>query len=67
MKYDDVPGSLALCAPAEIWVADAGWAQHRPEIVEAVYQAAGTPAAITWYTGPPDELAATAVQWLLRN
>ena len=67
VKYDDVPGLLSLCAPAEIWVADAGWAQHRPEIVEAVYQAAGAPAAITWYTGPPDELAATAVQWLLRN
>ena len=41
VKYEDVPGLLALCAPSEIWVADAASSQHKPEIVEAVYQAAG--------------------------
>jgi hypothetical protein len=67
VKYDDLPGLLALCAPSEIWIADAASSQHKPDIVEAVYQSAGTPTAVTWYNGPSDELEATAVEWLMRN
>jgi Abhydrolase family len=67
VKYEDVPGLLALCAPSEIWVADPASSQTKPEIVESVYQAAGVPSAITWYIGPADELEATAVEWLMKN
>ncbi len=67
VKYEDVPGLLALCAPSEIWVADAASSQHKPEIVEAVYQAAGAPGAITWYIGAADELESTAVEWLMKK
>ena len=58
---------VGAVSPSEIWVADGAAAQKKPEIVESVYQAAGAPAAITWYNGPADELEATAVQWLLKN
>lgn len=61
-KYLDLPGMLALCAPQPLWLA--GEAEV-PPAVQAAYQAAGAPAAITLCTAPPEQREALAVGWLL--
>jgi hypothetical protein len=61
-KYGDLPGMLALGAPGELWLAGENAA---PPLVKAAYDAAGA-GAVKVYTGPANEKAASAVDWLSR-
>jgi hypothetical protein len=64
VKYGDLPGILALCAPAELWLAGEGG--QAPDVVAAAYKAAGLPARLHAIDVPDDKKAASAVDWLLR-
>jgi hypothetical protein len=65
VKYFDIPGLLALCAPSEILVCDQ--AAQRSELVTDTYKAAGAIDKVTWYEGLPAGLENAAVQWLSRK
>ncbi len=59
-KYLDLPGMLALCAPAPMWLAGEG---TDPEIVKKAYKAAGKADALSV---PADkETIDDAIKWLL--
>lgn len=60
-KYHDLPGLLALCAPAKLWLAGE---PALPEVVAASYQAAGVAAGVTHYCGPDSDKLTAAIQWL---
>jgi hypothetical protein len=63
-KYFDLPGMLALSAPQPLWLAGEG--DRAPEIVQAVYKAAGAEDQLEVYQGEPKDAAAQAVAWLLK-
>ncbi|MBN2291702.1 MAG: acetylxylan esterase, partial [Pirellulales bacterium] len=60
-KYLDLPGMLALCAPAKIWLAGEG---AYPEVVKATYKAAGEAEAMTVADGEKATVD-HVVKWLL--
>ena len=59
-KYGDLPGMLALAAPAALWLAGEG--PHAPELVQSAYGAAGGP--LPHVADAADEQA--ALEWLSR-
>jgi len=62
-KYGDLPGMLALGAPAKTWIAgetDAGLA-----LVKTQYRAANAEARLTRYDGSAGQLREAAMAWLL--
>jgi hypothetical protein len=65
IKYNDLPGILALSAPNPIWLAGEGTAAPSP-IAEA-YRAAGRPEAITSWDGNVADQESAAVDWLLKK
>jgi hypothetical protein len=67
VKYFDIPGLLALCAPSEILVSGEGTGKNRSEIITATYKAAGASDKVTWYEGLPADLENAAVRWLSRK
>jgi len=60
-KYDDVPGLLALAAPAKLWLAGEG--NTVPSAVADAYRATSAINNITLHTGKRDNAAVAA--WLL--
>jgi hypothetical protein len=62
-KYGDLPGMIALGAPGRLWLG--GEADQPPELVKAIYAAAGASQNLTLYAGEGARLAEAAVQWLL--
>jgi hypothetical protein len=64
VKYLDLPGMLALAAPGELWLAGEG--QQPPDVVAAVYKAAGASNRISAAKDPKADPAQEIVTWLLR-
>jgi dienelactone hydrolase len=64
-KYFDLPGMLAVGAPAELWLAGEG--EQAPEIIRAAYRAAKGEDAVHVYAGETDKAAEAAVSWLLEG
>lgn len=62
-KYHDLPGMLAVAAPAQLWLA--GEDGDASAIVAEAYQASGKRDAVTTFAGKPEEAADAAVGWLL--
>jgi dienelactone hydrolase len=62
-KYDDLPGLLALAAPARLWLV--GEAKEAPPIVKAAFAAAGKAENLTTFSGASQDAAGQAVEWLL--
>jgi hypothetical protein len=62
-KYDDLPGLLALAAPARIWLAGEGI--EAPPIVKAAFAAAGKAENLTTSSEASKDSAEQAVEWLL--
>ena len=60
-KYDDMPGLLALSAPAKLWLAGEG--AKAPEATAAAYRGAEAKLAVSSASGA--ESATAAVKWLL--
>jgi hypothetical protein len=63
-KYGDLPGMLALAAPAELWLAGEG--AKAPEMIRATYESAGAGGKLKSYDGPQDGRTAAAIGWLAR-
>ena len=63
-KYDDLPGMLAVAAPAELFLAGEG---KRPSIVQAAYKAAGGSEKLTVDNSPAARTSKAAITWLLRD
>jgi hypothetical protein len=61
-KYGDLPGMLAVAAPAELWLAGEGAAA--PPLVSAAYRSAGAMDRLAVFDGKPDEKASAAAGWL---
>jgi dienelactone hydrolase len=61
-RYDDLPGMLAVAAPAPVLVA--GEQPALPEPMTAAYAAAGTPDAAQVCAATGEEFVAAAVNWL---
>ena len=62
-RYDDLPGLLALAAPARLWLAGEG--AEIPSLVRSAYNAADAADRVTTYSGPPAEAERAAIEWLL--
>jgi hypothetical protein len=62
-KYHDLPGMLAVAAPAPLWVAGEGGGV--PTIVAAAYQASGKRDSLNTFDGKLEEAPDAAVSWLL--
>jgi len=62
-KYDDLPGLLALTAPARFWLAGEGG--ETLAIVEAAFAAAGKRENLIAFSGASQDTAGQAVEWLL--
>jgi len=63
-KYHDLPGILAISAPRPLWLAPQPSELPRP--LQAAYQAAGQPEAVTCCNDATQDRLAAVVQWLLR-
>jgi dienelactone hydrolase len=63
VKYNDIPGLLALLAPTRLWLAGEG--ETAPPIVNAAFTAASEPANLTTFSGKSRDVAEAAVEWLL--
>jgi hypothetical protein len=63
VKYEDVPGLLALRAPHPLWLAGEK-TDELPRTV-AAFAAAGQPQALQFYPGQSDDAALAAAKWLL--
>jgi hypothetical protein len=63
-KYGDLPGMLALGAPGALWLAGEG--SEAPDVVQAVYGAAGANGKLQLFAGPEEEKTTAAIQWLAR-
>jgi hypothetical protein len=61
-KYDDLPGMLAVAAPAPLWLAGESAESVPPAI--AAYQAAGAAAVLKFHQGEA-EVTTSACSWLL--
>ncbi len=65
-KYDDLPGMMAVAAPAPLWVSGEG--ETLPEPVAAAYHAAGAPEALHIdTTADPAARTNAAIDWLLSD
>lgn len=62
-KYDDVPGLLALSAPAKLWLAGEGGSA--PPLVRSAFAAVGKPGNLTLFSGVSNEMASAAVAWMI--
>jgi dienelactone hydrolase len=62
-KYGDLPGLLALAAPARLWLAGEG--NQAPPVTTAAFAAAGVPENLTLFSGESRDTEAAAVRWLL--
>ena len=62
-KYGDLPGMLALGAPAALWLAGEG--DDPPELVQAAYDAAGARQRLQSFGGADEETLPAAIQWLI--
>jgi hypothetical protein len=63
-KYGDLPGFLALAAPARLWLA--GETADSAAVANSAYTAAGAGDAITFFAGKPEAVAGAAFQALLQ-
>lgn len=63
-KYDDLPGMLALAAPANVWISGET-ASTLPQAVSA-YQALNAEDALNLYSGAADSALDAAIDWLLQ-
>ena len=63
-RYGDLPGMLALGAPAELWLASEG--AEGPDLVRAAYAAAGVGGKLTAHAGSDEEKVQAAILWLAR-
>jgi len=63
VKYDDVPGLMALCAPRPLWVAGEG---DLPKLVVGAYAAAGKSEALVTNKANSAAAPAEIVFWLLK-
>lgn len=63
VKYDDVPGLLALLAPTQLWLAGEG--KTAPLIVNAAFIASDKPTNLTTFSDKSQDVADAAVDWLL--
>ncbi|MDH3583542.1 MAG: acetylxylan esterase, partial [Phycisphaerae bacterium] len=64
-KYHDLPGLIALCAPARLQLGGEGKAG--PKVARAAYAAAGKAAHLQMNTDPELEPAIAAVRWIMRS
>ncbi|MHB8903199.1 MAG: alpha/beta hydrolase family protein, partial [Thermoguttaceae bacterium] len=64
-KYLDLPGMLALGAPALLWLAGEG--PHGPSLVAAAYESGGNRKNLAIFDGPAEARADEAIEWLLRD
>ena len=62
-KYHDLPGMLAVAAPAPLWLA--GESETAPKPIAAAYQAAGSAAAVTMCADTTGGANDAAIDWLL--
>lgn len=62
-KYDDLPGMIALSAPAKLWLA--GESEAAVSLASNAYAAAGDRAALTLATRPEDGTVDKAVAYIL--
>ena len=62
-KYEDLPGFIALSAPAKLWLTGEG--DRPPGIVSAQYQAPSAAKNLTCVAGDRQQTRATALNWLL--
>jgi hypothetical protein len=62
VKYGDLPGLLALAAPAHLWLA--GESPAGLSVVRGAYAAAGHADRLTLFAGDTSAVADSAVQWL---
>jgi hypothetical protein len=62
-KYGDLPGLLALAAPARLWLADKG--NEAPPGASPAFAAARVPENLTLFSGESRDTEAAAVEWLL--
>ena len=63
-KYGDLPGIMALIAPAKLWVA--GEAGDSPALIRAAYASAQRPNLVTFYSGPANGANQAAVEYLAK-
>jgi hypothetical protein len=63
-KYFDLPGMIALTAPTELWLADAG--SQPPDVARAAYEAAGAAGKFETVDAALPEKTDAAVSWLNR-
>ena len=62
-KYWDLPGMLALAAPAKLWLSGEG--DQAPDVVRRVYALANADSNVTAFKGDPAQASRTAIQWLI--
>lgn len=62
-KYHDLPGVLAVVAPASLWLAGEG--SEAPDVVVAAYQASGHTDSLITFSGDQKDTADSAVSWLV--
>ena len=62
-RYGDLPGMIALGAPAKLWLAGEG--DQAPRLVKEFYAAAGAAKSLTLFHGEQPQACEAAVQWLL--
>jgi hypothetical protein len=64
VKYNDLPGMIALSAPNAIWLAGEG--KDLPPIIAAAYNVSGQPDKATVFPGEPADRENAAIEWLLK-
>jgi dienelactone hydrolase len=62
-KYGDLPGLLALAAPARLWLAGEGG--DGPAVTASAFAAAGTPDNLTLSSSESRDAETAAIEWLL--
>jgi hypothetical protein len=62
-KYGDLPGMLALAAPAKLWLAGEG--ETPPSLVAEAYKAAGAEGNVECFAGDGEAMAAAAAAWVI--
>jgi len=62
-KYGDLPGLLALAAPARLWLAGEG--PEAPALAKAIYEKAGAAKRLEVFQGEPQRAREAALAWLL--
>ena len=62
-KYGDLPGMLAIAAPARLWVA--GETAQSLEAVRRGYETSGATKKLAIYKGDPNQTREAAIAWLL--